>query len=155
MPHQREPARLPERPPFVQSKLERRTIGRAQPPPPPTSGDKKQPERAVKSPPPVNSKAQTQKRRQQIGSLPQETPQPQISQPKTSPAQPSAPQTSRSRTPKTLPGEPANRLSPNRSMTVIPQRVERKASPAHPRSEPGKAQQERPGPNKQQMNRGR
>jgi Family of unknown function (DUF6600) len=44
-----------------------------------------------------------------------------------------------------LPGEPANRLSPNRAETRPPARVERQAPAPRPQGEPGPASRERPG----------
>jgi hypothetical protein len=124
-PQQREIAPVQQRPPYGQSKVERGTTDRARPPAPPKT----------ESP---------QIRKQVSEGAPQATPQakqqrgPQVAPP--SPAKPQQPpvrQTEAKASPaQVLPGEPANRLSPNRAEKK--QRIEKpqELEQAPPRSVP-------------------
>jgi len=117
-PQERETAPVPKRPPYGQSKVERGTTDRARPPAPPKTespqGPKKISERA-----PI-PQVQQQRDSQVVGPSPAK-------------AQPSRPQTSSRQTEAkaasahALPGEPANRLSPNRAERK--QRVEKRQEP--------------------------
>jgi hypothetical protein len=144
VPRQHEPAAALNRAPFGQSKAERQPSRRAQAPPPPglagsrgaeptakggppalrqaqapqppASGVKgsKRPEAAAKAAPPTTREVRPQPAPQVAGS---QGPTPQA-------------QARRAKAPPALPGEPANRLAPNRTKINPPQRLERQGLPA-------------------------
>ena len=121
-PHVEKPAPSQQRPPLGQSKIERGATGRAQPPPSAGLGGQKPPERASEGPPPA---------------IRQAPPQPKP------PAEMNQPRVVRPKTPTPLPGEPANRLAPNRAQ-ARPQapveqqtpRMEKKAPAVAPKPQP-------------------
>ncbi len=195
VPQKRETGPALQRPPFGQSRVERRTTDRAQPPAPPKVEGQRQPEQAsgrapsmppqappqqqrepkVASPSPAKpqpssrqpeadrarplapSKVEGQRQPEQpSGRTPSVTPQappqqqrePKVANPSPAKPQPSGRPTEAVRAPaRVLPGEPANRLSPNRAETGPQQQKGRKESqrPFPPDSTPGNEPQKRPG----------
>jgi len=111
---------------------------RAQPPTPPKVEGQQRPERAYGGTPSATRQTPPPQQRQpQVASPPAAKPQP--SGRPTEAAQPPA---------KVLPGEPANRLAPNRAETKQQESVERKESPrpvVPPEGTPQNAPQKRPG----------
>jgi hypothetical protein len=118
-PQQREPAAVLPRPPFGQSKVELPPAGRVQPAPPQKQGRPQGPEKGAENVPTVTRQTS-----------PQPIREPQAARP--SPATPPAPAATASppaarrpeaATPsaRSLPGEPANRLAPNRGEKSPPQ----------------------------------
>ncbi len=137
LPQQREPGPTIPRPPFGQSTVERPSVERAQPPSPPGRKGRERQERGPKSTPPAARQA----------------PQPPVPGPHAASPAPTAPQPSTrraeaSRPPtRQLPGEPANRLSPNRVEGKSPQTAGRQAPspPARQRKAPENAPPDRSG----------
>jgi uncharacterized protein DUF6600 len=184
-PQQHEAALTPPRPPFGQSKAERSTAGPTQPSPPRRLEGPRRPERTSEGAPPAPRQAPPQLRREPpvIGSAPS-PPQPapgpagqrgpqgappaprqappqlrreqQVAAPPLAAPQPPARHPEAQRPPaRSLPGEPANVLSPNRAETRppphetmrAPQRGEHQAPspPVRPRPAPENAPRERSG----------
>jgi hypothetical protein len=127
-----------QRAPFGQSKVERRTTDRAQPPGPPRGESRRPPEGASKGAPSASPQAPAPVQRQPQAA----SPSPAGSRPSGRPAEATRPQE------RTLPGEPANRLSPNRADTRPQQGIQRK-EPPRPGTQPDErledAQQKRKG----------
>jgi hypothetical protein len=145
-PQQREPASVLPRPSFGQSKAERPTADSTRPPSPPGIRGPQRPEKGAERVPPVTRQAPPQPGRQ-----------PQVASP--SPTAPKPPAPGATATPpstrrpeaasppaRPLPGEPANRLAPNRAEKSPRQPVEGKGSPdqARQRSATEVAPGERP-----------
>ncbi len=136
------------RPPFGQSTVERPMGDRARPPAPPRVEAPRRPEGSLGSTGPASTPAVTRP------ASPAPRPAPQVATP-ASPTPPSSvaapPSVRRPEAPRPparqLPGEPANRLSPNRTEAGPPQQVERPAprQPVRPQGEPEKAPRERRG----------
>jgi hypothetical protein len=114
-PQQREPASVLPRPPFGQSRLERPPADRTRPPAPPGAPATRQAPPQPGRAPQVASPSPTAPQPPAPGAT---APPPSTGRPKaaTLPARP-------------LPGEPANRLSPNRAETKTSQPVKRQPSP--------------------------
>jgi hypothetical protein len=140
-PRQHGPAAALNRAPFGQSKVERQP--RPQPPAPPGAKGSRGAERAAKGGPPEVRQTQASqpspprvKGSQRPEGVAKAAPsaareaQPQPAAKVAAPKAPATqPQVRRAKAP-ALPGEPANRLAPNRAQTSSPQRVERQGPPA-------------------------
>jgi hypothetical protein len=144
VPRQHEPAAALNRAPFGQSKVERRPPGRAQPPPHPEVASSRGAERAAKGGSPAVRQAQTPqpappgvKGSQRLeGAAKAASPVTREARPQPG-AQVAVPQVRAPqhqvrgpKAPAALPGEPANRLSPDRAQMSSPQGMERQKSPA-------------------------
>ncbi len=149
VPRQPETALVPRRPPFGQSKVERPSGDRTKALPPPTVESSRRPERGPKgSPPPVTTQVSPQTAgpaptasppptsRVEASRPPQGLPPvtgqkpPQTAGPAPTASPPPTPRVEASRRPaQPLPGEPANRLAPNRAEKKVPQHAERHVSP--------------------------
>jgi len=129
-PRQHEPAAALNRAPFGQSKSERQPSQRTQAPPPPGLARSRGAERAAKAAPPTTREVRPQ-------------PAPQVAGPQ---APASQAQVRRAKAPPALPGEPANRLAPNRTKINPPQRVERQGPPAAQQGQRPERQAPRGGP---------
>ena len=175
-PQQRETVLVPSRPSFGQSRTERPGAERSQPPRPPRFEKPQRTERGPEGAPPATRQAPLEPRRERepgaVGpaqSAPQapvppvpprtSTPAaperparrpetPHVAGPASAAPQPPAPRVEPSRPPaRPLPGEPANRLWPNRAEMGPPQREQRDvpAPPVRPRPAPENGPRERPG----------
>ncbi len=137
VPQKRETAPALQRPPFGQSNIERRTTDRAQAPAPPKIEGQRRPEQASGGTPSVTRQTPPPQQRE-----------PQVARPSPARPQASGRQTETQAPPaRVLPGEPANRLSPNRAETGPQQQRERKESPrpVGPDGTPENVPQKRPG----------
>jgi hypothetical protein len=144
VPQERESAPGLNRPPYGKKGTERRSTDRARPPIPPAAKRSESPKPASEGAPPVPSQAPPpQQRGSQMARPSPEKPQPSGRQTEAGPAQSPAPSkiegTRRPErafegAPRVLPGEPANRLSPNRAATKPQERMERQEAerPARP-----------------------
>jgi hypothetical protein len=143
-PARREPASVPPRPQFGQSTVERPMTDRSRPPAAPRRESRERPEKGSAGAPPVSRPAPAQPRPEAKLA----TPSPAAPQPPAAGATappPSARRPEASKPPaQRLPGEPANRLSPNRGGVQPPEHPERKASPTRPNGPPGDASRDRP-----------
>jgi hypothetical protein len=139
VPQKRETAPALQRPPFGQSNIERRTTDRAQAPAPPKIEGQRRPEQASGGTPSVTRQK----------TPPPQQREPQVASPSPAKPQPSGRPTEAARPPaRVLPGEPANRLSPNRAEKKPQQSMEGKESPSpgvRPAETPENAPQKRPG----------
>jgi hypothetical protein len=152
VPRQHEPATGLSRAPFGQSKVERRPPGRVQSPPQPGTAGSGGAERTAKGGPPAVRQSQTPqpsppgvKGSQRPEDAGKAVPPPAASGAKSQPG-PKAASTksrlSRPKAPAALPGEPADRLAPNRVQSNPPQGMERQIPPAERQG----LRQERPAP---------
>jgi hypothetical protein len=120
VPQQRETVPVPQRPPFGQSRVERRTTDRGQPPAPPKIENRQHPEQAFKTAPPLTPKAK-----------PQTQPGSEVARPSPEVVQaPARGQEARRPRALPMPGEPANQIAPHRAQGGRPpQRMERQPPP--------------------------
>jgi hypothetical protein len=151
-PQKRETAPVPQRPPFGQSKVERRTTDRGKPPAPPKIESRQSPKQAVKTAPPSTSKAKPQTQpgselaRPSPGVAPSPAPRQEAQRPEQ--ASKAAPPPASKTKPQTQPGSEVARPSPGVAPSPAPrqeaQRPEQasKAAPppvskAKPQTQPG------------------
>jgi len=120
VPQQRETAPVPQRPPFGQSKVERGTSDRARLPAPPKFESQQHLEQGFKTAPPVTSKAK-----------PQAQPGAEVARPSPGAVQPQGSRQETQRPPaRSMPGQPANQISPHRVQRGRPQQeIKRQAPP--------------------------